>query len=159
MSDKVLNNTLTITIGPDDDREEFIFRVPTPMDKARLGVREAALRRALDPSGGGWALGVDDETFFLIRGMATMETLLDKASVTWPYTEFKPDRGDAELRVDCNAFPPGKEAAIAEIGRRFQEELDRFHGERVGRNQSGVTEAVAGGEPAGSLQSVAPRAA
>ncbi len=158
MSD-TLKQTLTLTIGEDSEKEEFTFRVPTPMDKARLGVREASVRRSLDPMGGGAGWGIDDETFFLIKGMVALEVLLDKASVTWPYSEFKPERGAAELRVDIDAFPPGKELVISEIGRRFSEELDRFHRDRAERQRPAAAETVAGGQHPEALRSVESKAA
>lgn len=158
MSDS-LKQVLTITVGEDSEKEEFTFRVPTPMDKARLGIREAAVRRSLDPMGGGAGWGIDDETFFLIKGMVALEVLLDKASVTWPYSEFKPERGPAELRVDINAFPAGKELVIAEIGRRFPEELDRFHRDRTGRQGPPAAETVEGSVDPRSLRPVASQAA
>jgi hypothetical protein len=158
MSDQVLKQTLSIKIGEDDSAEEFTLRVPNPMDRARIGVREAAIRRQLDPMGSFVGVMVDDETFFLIRGMAILEVLLEKASATWPYTEVKNERG-AELRVDINAFPPGKEDIIAEIGRRFGDELDRFHRERTGHRATVVSQTLGGGEYPGALQPVAAGAA
>lgn len=159
MSDKILHPTLTITLGEDEAKEDFIFRVPTPMEKARLGVREASIRRQLDPMSGGWVVGVDDDTFFLIRGMAAFEVLLEKSSATWPYSEFKPERGPAELRVDINLFPPGKEATITEVGRRFQEALDTFHRDGAGHSGSAVSETLASGVDSRPLRSVSSAAA
>lgn len=126
MSD-VLKQTITVTVGEGEGAESFVFRVPTPLDRVRMGVREAGIRRMFDPTGQGWANGLDDETFFIIRGMSVLETLLDQSSATWPFTEIKPDKGDPELRVDIAKFPPGKEQTIGEVGRQFQDALDRFH--------------------------------
>lgn len=154
MSDQILKQTLSLTIGEGETAEEFTLRVPSPMDRARIGVREAAIRRQLDPMGSFVGVMVDDETFFLIRGMAILEVLLDKASVAWPYTEVKNDRG-ATVQVDINQFPPGKEDVIAEIGRRFADELDRFHRARTGHRAADVPQAVGGGDNPRPLQSVA----
>lgn len=123
----VLNQTFALKVGEGDTAEEFVLRVPTPMDRARMGVREAGIRRMFDPTGGGWAGGLDDETFFLIKGFVILEVLLERSNVTWPFTEVKPERGEPELRVDFSNFPPGKEGVIGEVGRQFQDALDRFH--------------------------------
>lgn len=156
--DQVLSQTLRIIVGETDEQgnpvegaEEFILRVPTPIEKARLGVREASIRRTLDPMGAGWASGLDDDTFFLIRGMVILETLLEKANVRWPYSESKDGKGNAVLQVDITKFPPGKEASIQEVGREFQDALDRFHGERSGHKQPTVPQAVDGGSSSEAL--------
>jgi hypothetical protein len=128
----VLSQTLEIQVGEADAVESFTLRVPTPIDRVRMGVREAGIRRMFDPGGQGWAAGLDDEVFFMVKGMAVLETLLEKSSSQWPYTEFKPERGEPELRIDITKFPPGKEEVIAEVGRKFGDALARFHRERVG---------------------------
>lgn len=126
MSD-VVKQVLTITVGEGDAAETFTLRVPTPLDRVRMGVREAGIRRMFDPTGQGWANGLDDETFFIVKGMSIMETLLEQSSSQWPFSEVKPERGEAELRVDINKFPAGKESVIAEVGRQFPDALERFH--------------------------------
>lgn len=142
MADDHTKPTLSIKIG----EEEFVFRVPSPLDKAKVGVREASIRRELDPVSNGWAIGLDDETFFLIRGLALMEVLLDTASVKWPYSQ---DGG--KINVNIHTMPAGKETVIAEVGRQFQETLDRFHGRGAGNTQPGVPENVEGGVDPGTL--------
>lgn len=128
MSDQILKPTLTIKVGPDDAPEEFVLRVPTPFERSRIGVRESSIKRMMDPMGGGDSVNVDTETWFMVRGMAVLETLLEKASVTWPYSEVKDRKGDVTLVVDITKFPPGKEPVITEVGLQFQQALDRFHG-------------------------------
>lgn len=125
----VITQTLTVTIGEGETAEEFVFRVPTPLDRVRMGVREAGIRRTFDPSGQGWAAGLDDEVFFLVKGMAILEVLLERSNVQWPFSEVKPERGEPDLRVDITKFPAGKDSVIVEVGRRFQEALERFHRE------------------------------
>lgn len=123
----VLDQTITLKIGEGDAVEEFVLRVPTPIDRARLGVREAGIRRTLDPASAGWAGGLDDETFYLVKGFAILEVLLEKSSATWPFTEVKPEKGEPSLHVDITKFPAGKDGVIMEVGRQFQEAVDRFH--------------------------------
>src|SRR5689334_11354997 len=136
-----LKPTLTIKAGGHD----FIFRVPSPLDKARLGAREASIRRQIDPTGSGWADGYDLETFYLIRGMAVMELFLQQSDAKWAFAELPAgqDGPAGGVRVDINAFPAGKEDVIAEVGREFQSALDRFHGRGAGSGEPAVSEAVA----------------
>ena len=131
----ILNPTITLEVGGD----KFVFRVPTPLERAKVGVRESAIRRGLDPTG--FVGDLDFNTFFLIRGMAIMETLLTESSATWPFAG-----GDQKAKpvVDIEKFPPGKESTIEEVGRQFQEALDRFHGQGIGRTEPAIPEAVAG---------------
>ena len=151
MSDEILKPTFTVKVGEEGHEEEFVLRVPTPLEKARLGVREAAIRRVFDPSGTVTADQLDPDTFFLIRGMAVLEVLLEKASEKWVWTEFKPDRGEPRLVVDLANIPIGKETVVMEVGMRFQEALDRFHRDRTEHTSSAVSQAVDGGGNTGTL--------
>ena len=141
MSD-VLNPTFTVKAGG----FEFIFRVPTPLDKARLGTREASIRRIIDPTSSGWADGLDEGTFYLIRGMAVLEQFLEKSDAKWAFSESsRTPNGPAEVRVDITRFPAGTEEVITEVGREFQAALDRFHVRGAVHSKPAVPEAVAGG--------------
>lgn len=141
----------TFTIKTVDPAHEFIFRVPTPLDKARQGARETAIRRFIDPTGSGWGDGLDTETFFLIRGMAVLELFLDKTDAKWVYTETPAVKGEAKVHVDISQFPAGTEDLITEVGRNFQAGLDTFHGRGLGPQKPVVPEIVAGGVDTGSL--------
>jgi hypothetical protein len=145
----VLNPTLTVKAGG----HEFIFRVPSPLDKARQGSREASIRRQVDPTGSGWADGYDVETFYLIRGMAVLELFLVKSDARWVFTELptSKDGPAGGVRVDINAFPPGKEDVISEVGREFQPALDRFHGRGPGSTEPALAKVVEGGVDTGAL--------
>lgn len=147
MSDQVLKPTFTIKVGEGEHAEEFVLRVPTPMERARLGVREAALRRMLDPAVAVDSSQLDPDTWCLVRGMVVLEQLLEKANVKWPYTEGS----GAELAVIISNFPPGKEDILMGVGAQFQDALDRFHSERAGHSRSAVSEDVDGGQHSRTL--------
>lgn len=140
----------TFTIKTAEPKHEFIFRVPTPLDKARQGSREAAIRRLIDPTGAGWADGLDIETFYLIRGMAALELFLDKTDAKWVYTETQV-KGEAKVHVDITQFPPGTEDLITEVGRNFQIGLDKFHGRGDVEGGPSVSKTVEGGVDTGTL--------
>lgn len=131
MPSEIVKPTFTIKTGEGDDAVEFELRVPSPLEKAKIGVRAAAIRRSFDPTGMVSSENLDGETFFLIQGMAILETLLERSDAKWVWTEFKPDRGDPQLIVDVTKFPEGKETIVAEVGLKFQESLDRFHRDRA----------------------------
>jgi len=115
------------------------------MERARLGVREAAVRRMLDPTVAVDTNQLDAETWCLVRGMVVLEQLLEKANVTWPYTEGRNAAGEPDLVVLIANFPPGKEPVLMEVGAQFQTALDRFHREGAGHKKPAVSEAMAGG--------------
>lgn len=149
MTDQMLKPTVKLTVGEGDSAEEFVLRVPSPLERARIGVREAAIRRSIDPMAD--SMSLDAEIFFLIKGMAILEALLDKANVTWPFSETKNDKGEPTLSVDITKFPPGKEHVIEGVGLQFEEALDRFHREGTGHAHAAVPKAVDGGVDPGSL--------
>lgn len=144
MNEQVLKPTVKVTVGEGDTAEEFVFRVPTPMERVRLGVREAAIRRSFDPSSSADASALDAETYFMIKGMAVLEGLLEKSSQRWPFTEVKNAKGDPELVVDITKFPVGKDDVIGRVGLQFDAALDRFHRDGSGDGQPAVSEAVDG---------------
>ena len=147
MADDILKPTLSIKVGG----EEFILRVPTPMERARIGVREASIRRSLDDPMAGGLTFPDEETYFLIRGMAVLETLLEQSSAKWAWSEAKGANDQPKLVVKPDNFPPGKENVVAEVGRQFQETLDRFHRDRAEHTRPVVSETVDGGGNPGAL--------
>lgn len=146
MSDSILKPTFTLKAGGN----EFVFRVPTPLDKVRQGSREAAIRRFVDPAGGGWPDGLDPETFYMIRGMTVLELFLEKTDARWVYSESK-DGAKGAVIVDITALPPGKEDVIAEVGRGFQAGLDKFHGRGIEHPAPVVSENVESGVDTGAL--------
>jgi hypothetical protein len=153
----ILNPTFSIktAAGPN----EFIFRVPTPLDKARQGARETAIRRIVDPTSVGWADGLDADTFYIIRGMTVLELFLEKTDAKWVYTETPKDKaGAGGVYIDITRFPPGTEDVIMEVGRSFQAGLDKFHGRGAGSEQPPVPEVVASGVDTEALRPVAPEA-
>jgi hypothetical protein len=147
-----MSDFLKPTFSIKTEKHEFVFRVPTPLDKARQGARETAIRRVIDPTGAGWADGYDMETFHLVRGMAVLELFLEKTDAKWVFSESPRDKkGAADVRVDITNFPPGTEDVITEVGREFQAGLDRFHGRGLEPAGPAVQEAVESGEHTGAL--------
>ena len=147
MSD-VVKPTFTVKAG----EFEFVFRVPTPLDKARQGSREAAIRRTIDPTGVGWADGLDVPTFYLIRGMAVMELFLEKSDAKWAFSETPATKkGPAEVRVEITKFPPGTENIIQEVGENFQAGLDTFHGRGIESSGPDIQKTVESGVDTGAL--------
>ncbi len=123
----------------------YVFKVPSPLTWAAVGVRARDLRRSEglptssygDP---GDEDGLDIETILLFRGMALLERLLIRTDATWV--------GSSDAKgmpvVDSKKFPSSAIPTIVEIAQRFNESLREFHEEGTGSNQSGSAEAVAG---------------
>lgn len=142
MADDILKPTFVVTVGEGDRTANFTLRVPTPMESVRIGVREASIRRGFDPVGATEVMHLDADTFFLIRGMAILETLCEKSDQRWVFTEKKGMNGQSILMVDPSAFPAGTEPMISEVGQNFQNALDTFRGEGTGRTEQPVQETV-----------------
>jgi hypothetical protein len=130
----ILNQTIELSSGG----HKFVFAVPTPVERARLGLREAGLRRQFDPASGGWPDGMDMDTFNLIRGFAVLQLYLRQTDAEWVYTAT--DKG--EPIVDIDKFPAGKDSVIIELGQEFLPALARFHGEGSKSGRPDIQEAV-----------------
>lgn len=133
----VLTDRLTITVGDD----QYVFKIPTPLQQMEIGVKAAALRRRYDFQGGGWEDGLDQGTFLLVRGIVIMQVLLIQCSVKWPYSESKDDKGAVTVSVDPDKFPPFATPIIIQVYQGFTEALARFF-------EVGTESGVAAGEEA-----------
>jgi len=137
----ILDNSVTVKVGDDD----FRFRVPSPMDMARIGMVAASIRREMDPAGLGYEDGLDWQTAVLVRSMATMTVLLEQSSAKWPFNEVRDARGNASVGVDYKKFPPTASTLLPEIYDKLQDEVARFLNGGVANANASGTETVAAG--------------
>lgn len=136
----VLTETLTVKAGED----EFVFRVPTPMQQIEIGIRGLALRRRFDPTGGGWEAGLDDATYMLIRGVVILEVLLKQSSAKWVYSETAGVDGRPTVAVSIDSLPPYATPIIIQVYQGFLEALATFFTAGAGNNQQPSPAPVAG---------------
>jgi len=115
---------ITVTVGEDEAKQEFNFKVPSPRDLARLGMRAKALRAKDDPESGGEEYGLDPLTSDLYRGCALLETLLKTANCkdNWVYSTGP----DGKPVVDSEKFPAEQIANVQEVYRRFIAAVNTF---------------------------------
>lgn len=139
MTSNVLTNTITVRV----EDEDFEFRIPSPMDVAKIGSVAAGIRRKFDPEGIGYEDGLDINTIILVRAMATMEVLLEKSTAKWAFSETKDARGQVSVAVDSSKFPPTATGMLYEIYNKFQEEVTRFLGRGAGNAEPASAEPVA----------------
>jgi len=139
MSD-VLTDTLTVRVGDDD----FVFRIPTPIQQIQMGIRGLALRRRFDPMGAGWETGLDDPTYMLIRGMVLLEVLLKQSSAKWVYSEAPGADGRPNVAVNIDSLPPHATPIIIQVYQGFTEALATFFAGGTGDNQQSSPAPVAG---------------
>lgn len=118
----ILDNFVTVKVGEDT----FEFRLPSPLDMAKIGMVATAIRRESDPSGLGYEDGLDFNSAILIRAMATMVVLLERSSAKWPFSEVRDAKGAATVGVDYKKFPPKSALILPEIYDKLQEEVTRF---------------------------------
>lgn len=140
MVNGVLDNSVTITV----DGKDFQFRVPSPLDTARIGMVSASIRRRLDPDGVGSEEALDPSTALVIRGMAMMEVLLEKSSATWAFSEVKDAKGVTKIAVDAGKFPPAATALLPAIYMEAQDAIARFLNPGAGDGIAPSAESVAG---------------
>ena len=123
----ILENTIKITA----EGEEFVFRVPSPKDYARIGIVAGAMRRNYDPQFIGSEYSVDQFTSELIRAMAIMVVCLEKSTAKWAFTPEKGKDGKESLVVDPDSFPPQATKILVQLPTLFDQEVGRFLGEGV----------------------------
>ena len=135
MANEVLTDTIHIE---HEDGDTFTFRIPSPMQYAKLTLRARALRMRDEPSATS-EVGLDGLTRDLYRGAALFELLLVQASVKWPWTV-----ASGVLVVDSANFPPDVTFVLAEVYSEFESRLATFLARRPGNAKPPGGEAVAG---------------
>lgn len=134
----ILDNTVTVTVGGDT----FEFRLPSPLDMAKIGMVASSIRREADPAGLGYEEGLDWQTAVLIRAMATMVVLLERSSAKWAFSEVRDAKGVATVSVDHKKFPPKASLVLPEIYDKLQEEVSRFLSGGTANGDAAGTETV-----------------
>jgi hypothetical protein len=104
--------------------DTFEFRIPTIHDDIAIGSRATKLRRVIDPGWNGFDPIADAMAQYSLDACATMEVLLDKASVTWPFTPSQ--NGPI---VDSSKFPADKVNDVLEAYSGFRQALATFRNE------------------------------
>jgi hypothetical protein len=123
MANDPMKKTLTVEIGPDaGSKDSYEFKIPTLWDEIKIGTQIEKLHRAIDPTWNGFSQGLDNNTLYTLRAAATLELLLLKASVTWPFT---PDAKNEPV-VDSGKFPEDKAAEAILVYSTFDDALARF---------------------------------
>ena len=112
-----LATTLEVKLGQDT----YVFKIPTLHDEIAIGSRMSTLRRAIDPSWDGFTL-LDGTTQYALRAAATFELLLQRASVTWPFSEGL----DKKPVIDSSKFPADKAHVTVQAYERYEAALNRF---------------------------------
>lgn len=128
----------TLTVKINNDKDSFVFKIPTIHDDIAIGSRMTRLRRVIDPSWDGFEQGVDGITQYSLRACATFELLLEQSSATWPFTEG-PDRKPV---VDSAKFPAANTNDLLIAYQGFTEALTTFRAGGVAGGESTGGEAV-----------------
>lgn len=118
----VLDNSVTISLYGED----FVLRVPSPLDMARIGVEAGAIRRTLDPLQIGNEECVDWHTAKLIRGLAYLKVLCEKSTATWVFSEVDAGRGTKSVSVDITKLPPKSTKTLVELAEVAAQAIERF---------------------------------
>lgn len=135
----VLDNSVTVKLNGED----FVFRVPSPLDMARIGMEAAAIRRTLDPQNIGNEDCVDWQTAQLIRSLAIMKVLLEKSSAAWAFSEVTDAKGSKTVSVDITKLPPKAYKTLQVLGDEALQAIDRFLEGGTGDEQPVSAETVA----------------
>ena len=104
----------------------YVFRIPTPMEMARIGLVARNLRKSEDPDGDGSDAGLDDLSATYYYAFANFIVLYVRGDNNWVMT---PDEGGTP---ECNPKNWGMDAPFLQVFEKFIQELERF---REGRNK------------------------
>ena len=115
---------LTVTHEHEGSKFSYTFKVPSPMDQARVGIVARNLRREDDPESGGSDQGLDDLTALLYYASATFVVLYKRGDNDWVMT---PSEGGTP---ECDPRAWGPDAPVLEVFDAFTQELERFREER-----------------------------
>ena len=118
--------------------ETYQFKIPSFRDEARIGSLARFLRAQDDPEHVGSAEGLDFNTFFKYEALATFPVLLQRATVTWPYSAGK----DGKPVVDIDQFPD--DAPIMEVYEAYLDALAMFRKSRTGGEEPAQSAVVDG---------------
>ena len=118
--------------------ETYQFKIPSFRDEARIGSIARFLRAQDDPEHVGSADGLDFNTFFKYEALATFPILLQRSTVTWPYSAGK----DGKPVVDIDQFPDS--APIMEVYEAYLDALAMFLKSRTGSEEPAQSAAVDG---------------
>lgn len=118
--------------------ETYQFKLPSFRDEARIGSLARFLRAQDDPEHVGSAEGLDFNTFFKYEALATFPVLLQRATVTWPYSAGK----DGKPVVDIDQFPD--DAPIMEVYEAYLDALAMFRKSRTGGEEPAQSAVVDG---------------
>ncbi len=129
---ELTQTTLTVMGG----NEQFVFRIPSPFDQIKHGVRQREIIRRTDPTAAAEMDGLDQTTVFLTRCLATFEVFLVSTTAAWPYSEG-PDRKPV---IDSSKFPPESITTVMEVAQGFETALDSFFVSRLGDGKPAGTE-------------------
>lgn len=118
--------------------ETYQFKLPSFRDEARIGSLARFLRAQDDPEHVGSAEGLDFNTFFKYEALATFPVLLQRATVTWPYSAGK----DGKPVVDIDQFPDN--APIMEVYEAYLDALAMFRKSGTGSEEPAQSAVVDG---------------
>jgi len=104
----------------------YVFRIPTPMEMAKIGIVARNLRKSDDPDGNGSDEGLDDLSATYYYAFANFIVLYVRGDNNWVMT---PDEGG---NPECNPGNWGMDVPFLRIFEKFIQELERF---REGRNK------------------------
>jgi hypothetical protein len=150
--DPVLDNSITVNI----DGDTYIFRVPSFKDEIALGLRERAIRLAIEretagPDGAVFGMPTgDNQTDFMVRTAATFDMLLLKGP-EWVWSNDT----TGHPKANYENWPLDKVSLAAKVGVEFDTQLRRFRDPRTPDGGSVGGKTVAG-EPNTADQPVRP---
>lgn len=143
MADPVLQDTIKVTVKD----VSYEFSIPGYLDEIKMGMRERTIRREIEaemglPLTAGEAVGLDNQTAFMIEVVAIFETLLKTCSSTWPYS----NGAGGQPTVDFRKWPKDKMGEALAVGVVYRDELARFLNGGVANGDATGTEVVASGD-------------
>jgi hypothetical protein len=116
---------------------DYEFRIPDLYDEIRLGAREEAIHKKIDPAWNG-TQSLSYTAQAALEAAACFDVLLNKASDPWPF-----EQTPSGPVVNSEKFPRDKVVTTIEVWQGFMQALRTFRQGGDSNGQAAAQEAVA----------------
>ena len=119
-SELFIRDEITVEHDYRDAKTTYIFRIPSPMQQAKIGIVARNLRMQDDPETVGSSDGLDSYTYELYYAAATFKTMYIRGDNSWVMSPN--EAGQPECIPDN--WPA--DAPLVDVFEKYMQEVERF---------------------------------